>query len=239
MSLIKYLRKKSRGSALLSRVASGCFSPGERTALRRLLLEFLISHYHRRGLRQIRRRSLSRPAKLNLGSGTRPKEGFLNVDLFPGGDLTLDLRRNLPFASNCCDQIFSEHFVEHIDYPDTATNLFRECFRILKPGGSLRFSVPDTEGPLHDYAKGPDAEYFRVCKQSLWYHPEYCTTRLEHINYHFRQADQHRFAYDEETARKVLEAAGFQDVRRVSYDPGIDSKRREIGSLFMSARKPA
>jgi hypothetical protein len=73
----------------------------------------------------------------------------------------------------------------------------------------------------------------------LWYHPEYCTTRLEHINYHFRQAEQHRFAYDEETARKVLEMVGFRDVRRVAYDPSIDSKRREIGSLFMSARKPA
>ena len=29
--------------------------------------------------------------------------------MFPGGDLTLDLRRGLPFESNCCEEIFSEH----------------------------------------------------------------------------------------------------------------------------------
>jgi predicted SAM-dependent methyltransferase len=214
------------------------FSPGELSAMRRLRTEFRISRYHRNGLRQIRRKSWSRPTKLNLGSGTYRKEGYLNVDLFPGGDITLDLRRNLPFDSNCCELIFSEHFIEHIDYPDAAANLFRECLRILKPNGILRFSVPDTEWPLTDYAKGPDAEYFRATRENAW-HPAWCVTRLEHINFHFRQGDEHRFAYDEETARKVLESVGFQDVRRVSFDPKIDSKHREIGSLFISARKPA
>ena len=223
----------------LSSLASRFFSPGERSALRRLLTEFRISRYHRDGLRRIRRMSWSRPSKLNLGSGKHPKEGYLNIDLFPGGDLTLDLRRNLPFESNCCKEIFSEHCIEHIDYPDTACNLFRECFRILKPSGLLRFSVPDTEWPLTDYAKGRDAEYFRACKENPWWHPSYCTTRLEQINYHFRQGDEHRFAYDEETARKVLESVGFQDVRRVSFDPLMDSRHREIGSLFMFARRPA
>src|ERR1700737_2418640 len=223
----------------LSLLASWLLSSGERSALWRLLREFRVSHYHRSGLRKIRRMSWSRPAKLNLGCGTHRKDGYLNVDLFPGGDLTLDLRRNLPFESNCCELIFAEHCIEHIDYPDPVSHLFRECFRILAPNGLLRFSVPETEWPLTDYAKGPDAEYFSACKEHSWSHPKYCTTRLEHINYHFRQGGEHRFAYDEETARKVLESVGFEDVRRVSFDPSMDSRHREVGSLFMSARKPA
>jgi predicted SAM-dependent methyltransferase len=225
--------------ALLKSFVSHLLSPGERSALRLLLLEFRISRYHRCGLRKIRRMSWSAPIKLNLGSGTHCKDGYLNVDMLPGGDLTLDLRRNLPFESNCCEQIFSEHCIEHFDYPDTVSHLLRECLRILKPNGLLRLSVPDTEWPLVDYPKGPAADYFQACKANPSWHPSYCETRLEHINYHFRQRDEHRFAYDEETARKLLKAVGFQDIKRVSFDPSIDSQHREVGSLFMSARKPA
>jgi predicted SAM-dependent methyltransferase len=181
--------------------------------------------------------SWSRPTKLNLGCGSHQKTGYLNVDLFPGGDLTLDLRRPLPFESDCCETIFSEHFFEHVDYPRPAYDLLLECLRVLRPGGLIHLSVPDTEWPLIDYAKGDDAAYFRACIENSW-HPTDCSTRIEHINYHFRQDDEHRFAYDEETLGKALEAAGFRDVKRVSFDPSIDSKHREIGSLFMSARKP-
>lgn len=183
--------------------------------------------------------SWSQPLKINLGCGPFRKDGYLNIDMLPGGDLTLDLRKGLPFDSNCCELIFSEHFFEHIDYPNAACDLFRECFRILKPGGLLRASVPDTEWPLLDYAKGNDAGYFRACAENPWWHADYCSTRLEHINYHFRQNNEHRFAYDEETLAKVLGSVGFCDVKRVSFDPSLDSKHREIGSLFISARKPA
>ena len=141
--------------ALLKSFVSRLLSPGELSALRHLLSEFRISRHHRCGLRKIKRMSWSAPARLNLGSGAHCKDGYLNVDVFPGGDLTLDLRRNLPFESNCCEQIFSEHCIEHFDYPDAVSHLLQECLRILKPSGVLRFSVPDTEWPLLSYAEGP------------------------------------------------------------------------------------
>ncbi len=208
---------------------------GQRAAWRHLVTECLISYYHRKGLLQVRLKSLSRPSKLHLGCGPIRKAGFLNVDLFPGGDLTLDLRRGLPFDSNCCELIFSEHFFEHIDYPDPISHLFAECHRILKPGGVLTFSVPGTEWPVRDYTVGPEAPYFQACQRYAW-HPPDCTTRMEHINYHFRQFGQHLFAYDGETARKALEKAGFADVTEREYQPEYDSEHRRVGSLFMSAR---
>lgn len=219
---------------ILSRIAS----PGELKALRTLTTEISISVRHRRGLSKVKRGSLFRPRKINLGCGRRPKPDFLNIDIFPDGDITLDLRRELPFDSNCCDLIFSEHCFEHFEYPDQISGLLQECLRVLKNGGELRFSVPDTEWPLIDYVEGLGAPYFRVCDQEKW-HPKYCTTRLEHINYHFRQGAEHRYAYDFETAKKLLSLAGFVDVKRREFDDSIDSKRRELGSLLMSARKPS
>lgn len=219
-------------------LARWMFSPGEREALRTLLNERAIASHHRRGLKQVRRQSLHRPTKLNLGCGRHKKAGFLNVDLFPPAELTIDLRRGLPFDSNCCELIFSEHCFEHFDYPEPISHLFRECLRVLKPGGTLWFSVPDTEWPLTEYREGPDAPYFKVCRERTW-HPKDCVTRVEHINYHFRQGTEHRFAYDLETAEKVLVAAGFREVQRRAYDPTLDSEHRSVGSLFISARKPA
>lgn len=218
---------------ILSRIAS----PGELHALRLLIMEISISARHRHGLAKVKRESLFRPQKINLGSGKRPKPGFLNIDIYPDADVTLDLRRTLPFDSNCCELIFSEHCFEHFEYPAQISGLLQECLRVLKSGGKLILSVPDTEWPLHDYARGLGAPYFRACNRERW-HPKYCTTRLEHINYHFRQEAEHRYAYDFETAEKTLSIAGFVDIKRREFDESVDSKRREIGSLLMSARKP-
>jgi len=213
-------------------------TPAEEAALQSWVTERQIARYHRQGLRQIQENSWRRPTRLNLGSGKVRKENFLNIDLFPGGDVTLDLRLGLPFESNCCEMVFSEHFFEHVEYPEPISLLMRECHRVLAPGGTLRFSVPDTEWPLNDYSQGCDASYFTTCKEHPWWHPPYCTTRLEHINYHFRQGNEHRFAYDEETARKLLESVGFEKIARDCFDPRLDAEHRRIGSLFLSARKP-
>jgi len=221
----------------LTSLVGSLLSPGERAAIRKLLAERAIAAHHRRGLRDVRRR-LPRPARLNLGSGGFRKAGFLNVDVLPGGDVTLDLRRGLPFDSNCCEMILAEHCFEHFDYPEPIGHLLRECLRVLVPGGTLRFSVPDSEWPLIDYRDGPQASYFEACAVQSW-HPDSCTTRMEHINYHFRQDEEHRFAYDFETAHKMLEAAGFSDIRQSAFDPAFDSEHRRVGSLFVSARKGA
>ena len=122
-------------------------SPSEMALLGKFRFERRISRYHRRGLRLIREKNLGRPKRLNLGSGAIVKAGYLNVDLLPGGDLTLDLRRGLPFDSDCCERIVSEHFFEHLDYPDMVGTVLRECLRVLQPGGELRISVPDTRWP--------------------------------------------------------------------------------------------
>jgi predicted SAM-dependent methyltransferase len=223
---------------ILVSVARRFLQPAEIDALKALRTERIIRSAHNRGLRKIRHKNLYRPVKLNLGSGVFLKPGFLNVDLFCGGDVTLDLRRPMPFESNCCEFIFSEHFFEHFDYPGVIGGIFKECLRILRPGGTLSFSVPDTEWPLTDYPGGPRSAYFQACEKFAW-HPRDCTTRMEHINYHFRQEGKHRFAYDFETVQKILGEVGFTSVARRQFDPVLDSEHREFGSLFISAQKPA
>jgi hypothetical protein len=58
------------------------------------------------------------------------------------------------------------------------------------------------------------------------------------VNYLFRQGREHKYAYDEETLRRVLETAGFEQVVRRAFDPAMDAATHEIGSLCMVSRRP-
>ena len=51
---------------------------------------------------------------------------------------------SLPFNNDSINFIFSEHFLEHLFF-DESLSLLRECYRILKPFGVIRTSVPDAD----------------------------------------------------------------------------------------------
>lgn len=206
---------------------------GTRQALRLLRLELKIMRMHRRGVRNAMRYRDAGGLKLHLGCGCNLKQGFVNIDLSDSADLTLDLREPLPFADGTCSLIYSEHFLEHIEYPNAVRALLRECYRVLQLGGVFSAGVPDTEVPLVEYAmrrnKGDSGEREWIG------HPNWCTTHLEHINFHFRQGAEHKFAYDFETLKSVLEREGFTNVRRRACNPELDQSSWALGTLYADA----
>ncbi|HEV8071800.1 MAG TPA: methyltransferase domain-containing protein [Planctomycetaceae bacterium] len=208
---------------------------GTREALRILRSEVRVMRMHRRGVRKAAEWHGATGLKLHFGCGGNLKPGFVNIDLANGADLTLDLREKLPFADDSCLVIYSEHFLEHIDYPNGAHALLRECYRVLQPGGTFSVGVPDTEWPLLEYAGQRNDGYFNLVKQQ--WHPEWCKTRLEHINFHFRQGTEHKFAYDFETMESLLKSVGFTDVKRRACNPGLDQSSWAVGTLYVDAVK--
>jgi predicted SAM-dependent methyltransferase len=190
---------------------------------------------HRRGLRQAQKLRNQGRLKLHIGCSAKLKKDWLNIDLCPQADMTLDMRERLPFSDDSCSIIYSEHFLEHLDYPDQANFFLKECYRVLEPGGLFSVGVPDTEWPIAEYAGQKMEGYFRIAKER--WHPEWCETEMEHINYHFRQGDQHRFAYDFKTLAKALARIGFQEIQRRDFDRELDSADRELGTLYVRASK--
>ena len=190
------------------------------------------------------------PVRLNLASGSHPKTGWLNVDLFaPHADLRLDLREPLPFLASSVDTIYAEHFFEHLEYPNVldsggweletadapseALGWLRECHRVLRPGGVLEIIVPDTEGMIGVYVNRHNEPPVHA-----WWGPQWCDTPLHHLNYLFRQGRQHKYAYDEETLRGILSSVGFAQVIRRAFDPAMEAPNHEFGSLCIRAVKP-
>jgi predicted SAM-dependent methyltransferase len=190
--------------------------------------------------------------KLHIGCGDNHLRGWLNTELCPRGDeIFLDATRPFPFADNSFSLVYSEHMIEHIPYAD-AVRMVRECFRVLRPGGTIRLVTPDLAflRGLLDGAPDPRREaYFDFYRRHNRMPEPFSTTHL--VN-HFVRAWGHQFIYDRDALSELLSNAGFEAItpRRLSESPVPELNNLakldrmpdgllEMESLIAEARKPA
>jgi predicted SAM-dependent methyltransferase len=83
---------------------------------------------------------------VNIACGDSYVDGWHNLDYVPHSSSVTkaNLLERLPFKDNEVDVVYSSHFLEHIPRGQLVPFL-TECFRITKPGGKLRFVLPDLE----------------------------------------------------------------------------------------------
>jgi predicted SAM-dependent methyltransferase len=197
--------------------------------------EWHISRQHKSGLRKVHLVLQRKENRLNLGCGPNPKPGWINIDLYDShADLRLDLREKWPFADASVSHVYSEHVFEHFELHEEVAHFLSEARRVLQLGGLFDVGVPDTEWPLRAYGN-PGDPYWPFAKTV---HPEWCQTQLDHINYHFRQGKEHKYAWDYETLAMTLRKFGFTDIKRRDFDPALDAESRKTGTLYIRAIRP-
>ena len=140
----------------------------------------------------------------------------------------------MPLPVNLFKEVFAEHTLEHFEFEDELKPLLAECWRVLRPGGIIRLSVPDAAAALYAYVN-EDSEYFQAVRH---YHPDWAVTWMLQLSFMFNQNGQHKFGCDAETMRIALESVGFEGVATRPSDPRRDLAAREHGSLLMQATKP-
>jgi predicted SAM-dependent methyltransferase len=204
-------------------------------AAKQLAAEVIYRRRHLKGVRKARKYRGRERMAMHLGCGNNIKDGWVNIDLNPQADLTLDARERLPFEDNTFRNIYSEGFLEHLDYPRDITKLLSECYRVLEPGGINSFAVPDGEKVLRYYITQQYADFAQA--QKKW-NPAWCRTQMDHVNYCMRQDGEHRWYYDEETMRLLLESVGFVEIQRREFDPKLDQEVRRVGLMYMQCAKP-
>jgi predicted SAM-dependent methyltransferase len=95
------------------------------------------------------------PIRVHLGPGQRNYlDGWVNVDanlISSRPDIWADLRYKLPFADEQIDAFYSHHVIEHL--PDLDYH-FREMYRCLKPGGTIRVGGPHGDNAIAAMAAG-------------------------------------------------------------------------------------
>lgn len=172
--------------------------------------------------------------RLNLGSHGNNIEGYVNIDLHdPTADLKADMTA-LPYEDNSVDEILASHVLEHVlsgEYErhlssninsKTVKETLQEWKRVLKPGGLLEIKVPDFNRIVWLYYNCP-----------LW-------ARNPGGNPPFPAAfdwlvsnGQHAAIFDWPTLEKVLQEAGFTDIKNHSTQivAAIDRQNIEMRVL--------
>ncbi|HNQ86932.1 MAG TPA: methyltransferase domain-containing protein [Deltaproteobacteria bacterium] len=85
--------------------------------------------------------------KLNLGSGFRPMDGYINLDKSPrtNPDMLHDLCDGLPYEDNSVEEVRAHDILEHIPIGKTVY-VIEEIWRVLVPNGVLEIVIPSTDG---------------------------------------------------------------------------------------------
>lgn len=168
--------------------------------------------------------------KLNLGSFTDMfYYGWKNIDIINLNEFAKkqsyeftqqDIRKNIPYKDNEVDIIFSSHLIEHITREE-GKKLLKECYRVLKKGGIIRFSTPDTQFITEKYIKGNIWEY------------KYINTGVEQATddaeaYYNLLLAGHKTIYDEKSLKKLFETIGFKNIKRVNpFESRSETIRKE------------
>ncbi len=180
------------------------------------------------------------PRYLNLGSGPRGivDPHWLNIDGFIDKNVhyRLDFGRHWPIPDASMDGVFCEHVLEHFTLEDGITML-KQCCRILKPGGTVRFIMPNAQTIMRTYFDSPDLLVQKRTPESQ--------TAMEAVNGWFRQRYEHQCLYDWSLSEYAFKQAGFAEVHNAEYGKTslvpsallLDDPKYAWESLYIDARK--
>ncbi len=185
-----------------------------------------------------------RDLKIHLGCGKREMPGYVHIDLadFPHIDHNHDVSR-LPMLDDDSTQlIYASHVLEYFDRVEVA-DVLTEWRRVLAPGGTLRLAVPDFAALAAVYAKQGNLDQVIGPIFGRWKIPG---TQIVVF---------HKTVYDFDSLQRVLESAGFRDVRHwdwrdvfvgdlagyddysQAYVPHMDKEHGTLTSLNVEATK--
>jgi SAM-dependent methyltransferase len=89
---------------------------------------------------------------INLGCGSQFHTDWINIDLVSSSPQVraYDIRKNIPYPDDYFDACYSSHVIEHMSKTEV-NNIINECYRVLKPRGTVRIVVPDFESVTRAY----------------------------------------------------------------------------------------
>ncbi len=158
--------------------------------------------------------------------------------------LNYNLLKPWPVASNSIDFIAGSHFIEHLDLND-GLQFLQEAFRVLRSGGTIRLSCPDLEIYANHYVKRDKAFFDHKLIR------EWCTFKKAEtpgeifIAKAYDSGGSHKWFYDFDSLKHVLESAGFVRVKKCGRLEGVipdlqalEPPGRELETLYVEAVKP-
>ena len=182
---------------------------------------------------------------INIGSGISGAPGWYNVDNSPTILLSrlpfarrllrlpawprdvhrLDVRKGLPFCDASVSYIYSSHTFEHFSWAESR-KVAEECFRVLKPGGTLRIVVPDLGLMVRQYLQNrvPTASHDFLHRLSL-------SHGLHDL---IHPGANHSQMFDEKSLLHLFRQAGFASPEVKGF---LESRIPDIARIELEVRR--
>ena len=123
--------------------------------------------------------------------------------------LNYDLMGGIPISDNLLEGINMSHFLEHFTREE-GLEILKECWRVLRPGATLRISCPDLRKYAEAYLNKDDS-YFQHPLVDNYVNYEGLSSYgdlLIHKAYDGHNG--HKWFYDSDSAIKLAQEAGFR-----------------------------
>lgn len=169
-----------------------------------------------------------------------------------------NINKGLPFEDNSISNIYSSHFIEHLNFSE-AKFYFREAYRVLKPKGVMRTVCPDISIWIKKVYEREDNFFFDQYKKQLdvdyWENVVYkdqesIISPIQVFNsmvYNWG----HKWMWDYESLNRELTLSGFKSVNQKALLEGdlfdLDKienclspdkiENRNLESLYVECRK--
>lgn len=168
---------------------------------------------------------------LNVGAGSFRHPAWTNVDYVSDwyDGISIDIHwdlfeaRPLEVESNWAHVVYTSHTLEHVN-DTSARNFFVEAFRVLRPGGILRISVPDADLALRAWRRN-DRDFFLPMSERTM------RQRYQHSGYRYPQ-------FEASTSQLFLAtfATSASDLHVERDCPKINDE--ELFELFLTDANP-
>ncbi len=184
--------------------------------------------------------------KVNLCSGPIRLPGWINVDIDQSADVVLDLEKSLlPFANGSINTLVCISAINYFSH-DRAIEIIRDVYRVLAPGGTVRFASQDLRKLATHYVNNNTDFWFEKLKNGQdRYAGRTMAEKFNEFFYGFRSGHNHcKYVYDYETLAVIFKDAGFENISDKAF---LESSIAEIEKIdnrpeqmfFLEARKPA
>lgn len=185
------------------------------------------------------------PVRVNIGSGGKPLDGWVNCDVVWRVPVYLDATQPWPVPDGSVDVVYADNVIEHITL-DMGRDVFTHTFAALKPGGVFRLATPDVEAVARQYLEnGELAELGMARHREKGRDFRYPVQLIQNV---FVGAKHYLgFCYDYQSLSTEMQAAGFETSRqpagRSDYPEleGLETRlhpAEEATSLIVEGRKP-
>jgi predicted SAM-dependent methyltransferase len=168
--------------------------------------------------------------RINLCCGAQRVEGYFGIDYNKGANLRLDLLKwNLPFHKNTCQAIVCMSAINYFTY-SRASEIIKDCHRVLKPNGILRIGVQDLELIAKHYVGRNKAFFYQKTSNNVDRFPG-ATIADKFVSWFYEHPAGNsycKYFYDFESLSNLVKKAGFRIIERKKYQ---DSRLSDIEKL--------